>query len=161
MAMVVMLMVVMMNLEAKPHSSLLHLLLLDGVDLAVQPGQQGGDRVKGEGEREAIGAWVEQGGEEGGVKGEQDGGGGQPAALAHLLVLLVLLALLVLLVQGGDDHQVPLTPGQAQHSIRLYFCHCHLISQLSNNKLSAKQQYGDSSCVRSNAKWRQKDFAPK
>ena len=80
MVMVVMLMMLtMMNLEAKPHSSLLHLLLLDGVDLAVQPGQQGGDRVKGEGEREAIGAWVEQGGEEGGVKGEQDGGGGQTA----------------------------------------------------------------------------------
>ena len=107
---VMLMMVVMMNLETKPHSSLLHLLLLDGVDLAVQPGQQGGDRVKGEGEREAIGAWVEQGGEEGGVKGEQDGGGGQPAALAPLLVLLV---------QGGDDHQVPPTPGQAQHSIRL------------------------------------------
>ena len=85
MVVMLMLMVVMMNLEAKPHSSLLHLLLLDGVDLAVQPGQQGGDRVKGEGEREAIGAWVEQGGEEGGVKGEQDGGGGQPAALAPLL----------------------------------------------------------------------------
>ena len=110
---VMLMMVVMMNLEAKPHSSLLHLLLLDGVDLAVQPGQQGGDRVKGEGEREAVSAWVEQGGEEGGVKGEQDGGGGQPGALAPLLVLLVLL------VQGGDDHQVPLTPGQAQHSIRL------------------------------------------
>ena len=110
---VMLMMVVMMNLETKPHSSLLHLLLLDGVDLAVQPGQQGGDRVKGEGEREAIGAWVEQGGEEGGVKGEQDGGGGQPAALAPLL------ALLALLVQGGDDDQVPPTPGQAQHSIRL------------------------------------------
>ena len=79
----------------------------------MQPGQQGGDRVKGEGEREAIGAWVEQRGEEGGVKGKQDGGGGQPGGLASLL------ALLVLLVQGGDDHQVPPTPGQAQHNIRL------------------------------------------